>query len=203
MQTLNELKLEIIQIFNNNPVALFMSGGFDSTTLAHVIFQTLNNEGIEQEFTVYTVPRLDDSTKHAKRVLGWLSQKFPRVQYKHEYVGNPYLKSYQQVFSGVIAVLLNTDKFVILSDTNVPEELRDQWAPPRKQEFGDRVYLPFINYYKTHTVALAHELNALEEISKISHTCTESKEHRCNYCWQCKERAWAFKQLDLVDVGEM
>jgi len=40
-----------------------------------------------------------------------------------------------------------------------------------------------------------------EDLIDITHSCTEQQIGRCNKCWQCTERAWAFKQLDKTDTG--
>lgn len=34
-------------------------------------------------------------------------------------------------------------------------------------------------------------------------TCTGSKNLRCNQCWQCCERSWAFAKNNLIDTGKM
>jgi len=42
-----------------------------------------------------------------------------------------------------------------------------------------------------------------EDLIDITHSCTEQQVGRCNQCWQCTDRAWAFKQLDKTDTGQL
>lgn len=60
---------------------------------------------------------------------------------------------------------------------------------------------PFMHCDKTHTVALIKK-HLLDWIFDVANTCTEKEDKRCSACWQCRERAWAFSQLNLVDPGK-
>ena len=54
---------------------------------------------------------------------------------------------------------------------------------------------------KDKVVQLAFDLGIAEDIMDITHSCTELDEGRCGYFPWCKEREWAFKQIDKVDKG--
>ncbi len=180
-------------------IGVFISGGFDSTVLAALVFERSAGKHI----TLYTVPRYDDSAVHAHRVTQWLTRKYPLVKFTTVSVGNPDEHHSRQVSSGIMESLNSSKATVLLGDTAVPVELQDGSAPVRVKSGGPRVVQPFFDLLKTDVITLAIEGGILDEVSEISHTCTESRTLRCRECWQCRERAWAFSKLGLVDGGTM
>jgi 7-cyano-7-deazaguanine synthase in queuosine biosynthesis len=60
--------------------------------------------------------------------------------------------------------------------------------------------MPFVKMYKDEILKIVFD-NDQEELLKITHSCTEQKTGRCSQCFQCNERAWAFRQLDKTDPG--
>lgn len=185
-------------------VGIFISGGFDSTTLLYLLCKIIANEGLDIAVKVFIVPRYDDSTVHASRILVWISSIFNSIEFVVEHIGDPGLHHSKQVLSGIHAVRVKWPELpMLLADTNIPPELQTPAAPKRVKSHNSLIIQPFIDYDKRTTVMLAEDLGKLDEISRISHTCTESKLWRCNKCWQCLERAWAFNRLNLSDCGKM
>lgn len=191
------------RIHSENNIGLFMSGGFDSTTLAYTVFKIISVMPTGPKLTVYTVPRYDDSVIHTDRVCDWLKIQFPNVEFTRVINGNPNLHHSQQVLSGVIETRDNCTDLIILGDTTNPEVPELKNGPTRTKSSNPRIIQPFIDGDKRGVIELANSLGVLDQISTISHTCTESKTLRCNTCWQCRERAWAFSKLNLNDVGTM
>jgi 7-cyano-7-deazaguanine synthase in queuosine biosynthesis len=62
------------------------------------------------------------------------------------------------------------------------------------------LFFPFNHTKKSHTIDIMFQLG-VEEISNLSHSCTETMTGRCKQCYHCKERAWAFEAMDKVDTG--
>jgi 7-cyano-7-deazaguanine synthase in queuosine biosynthesis len=60
--------------------------------------------------------------------------------------------------------------------------------------------MPFIEMHKDEILKLVFD-HRQEELLKLTHSCTEQKTGRCGRCFQCNERAWAFRQLDKLDAG--
>lgn len=182
----------------------FCSGGFDSTLLLYYLFKTYHENNITKTLWIFTVPRTDGSVDHSRRVVDWLASIYPDVEYRIETPGDPELHHSQQVLSGIKEILQNNpDITLLLGDTAIPQELQESSAPVRVVSTHPRVVQPFIDECKTTTVALANQCRILTHISQITHTCTESTSIRCRVCWQCRERAWAFSKLGLVDLGLM
>lgn len=201
---MNKTLVEINHVLTKRPyVGFFASGGFDSTILLYTASLVISKTTHNKEVTVYTVPRFDDSVVHVKRVLSWLKLKFPEITYTTKLTGDPNVHHSQQVASGISQVLEGDKEILlILADTDIPKELIEN-SPIRIKTKYRQIWQPFINYTKNFTIQLAKELNVLNEVAQISHTCTESKSLRCGKCWQCRERAWGFKSANLIDVGTM
>lgn len=185
----------------NSDIGIFISGGYDSTVLAACIFKHITESGCQPKLTLFTVARYDDSSVHAARICDWLKVKYPAVEFVTKTVGNPDEHHSRQVLSGIMESIKDTGIKIVLGDTAVPPELNNEHAPQRIRSKGPRVVQPFFDYDKTITITIAESLGLLDEISEVTHTCTESKDLRCGNCWQCQERAWAFAKLSIRDRG--
>jgi len=191
-----------IKIKNFNNIAIFISGGFDSTILSYLILDIVNKNNLKKNIEFHTVPRYDDSKNHAHRIVIWLLTKFETINSEIKIVGNPDLHHSKQVSSGIKECINDTEsKIILLGDTKNPINLPN--GPIRIKSNYENIFQPFFEYDKRITLNIAIHFGILHEISKITHTCTERKYLRCNHCWQCLERKWAFDSLSLKDVGEM
>lgn len=186
-----------------NGIGIFISGGFDSAVLSAIIFENVSqNQNVK--ITLFTVPRHDDSAIHSDRVIKWLNNRYPSVSFNRKLVGNPDVHHSIQVSSGFSeAFALPEVEIIILADTANPTIMQESSAPNRIKAKNPKIHQPFFYSDKTMTLSIALHMNLLSEISSISHTCTERKTLKCNECWQCRERAWAFKELNLIDNGTM
>jgi 7-cyano-7-deazaguanine synthase in queuosine biosynthesis len=183
-------------LLNHQTVGIFVSGGLDSAILSKLVLETKQKLNLNTTLTFYTVPRHDDSRLHAMRVLNYLLQ-----HYTFKIVGNPDLLHSQQVVSGIKQVLLTDEtEIILLGDTTNPIELPD--GPDRIRSNHKKVIQPFFNFTKKDIVKMAIE-HEYFDLFNLTHTCTESKLLRCNTCWQCRERAWAFKENNFIDTGTM
>ena len=95
------------------------------------------------------------------------------------------------------------DYLYIGLNQNPPELANLNGAPIRSTSSPDsRVLLPFVDLYKHNILEFMYADNQ-EDLIDITHSCTEQSVGRCNKCWQCTERAWAFKKLDKIDTGQL
>jgi len=200
LKVINNIK-EIVD--SHASIGIFISGGFDSTVLASVIFKYItDSNNHDYTITLYTVPRTDDSEIHSKRIIEWLINLYPLVRFDSKLVGNPNVHHSRQVSSGFSEALLDKE-IIILADTANPSVTIEGLAPKRIKAVNPKIHQPFLDYDKTMTISIANHMGLLPEISTISHSCTESKLLRCQHCWQCGERFWAFKELGISDIGLM
>jgi len=187
-------------VLENDKIGIMISGGLDSGLLLFLLLSL--GYRASSKTKVFTVPRFDDSIIHSHRMVDWVTSIF-NVSIPIIEVGDPTLFHSQQVNSGVSETLTMVDT-ILLGDTWLPTIKLGGTTPIRYRNSNpkvNQVYLD-LNFNKTHVIKIAHDLG-LYDLFIMSHSCTQSKLYRCNECWQCQERAWAFNELGLVDPGEM
>jgi tRNA(Ile)-lysidine synthase TilS/MesJ len=191
-------------ITKNTHIGLSISGGFDSTVLTFIVLNYITTNKLSTKLSIITVPRFDDSVVHSNRVIKHFNDYF-KLELSLLVKGDPTLHHSMQVYSGLKQCLLEYDDIVIiLGDTKNPEILAsDSNAPVRVKSQTTKVFQPFIEYDKTLILQLANYFGILNDVSALTHTCTQSKLLRCTNCWQCRERKWAFDQLNYKDIGNM
>lgn len=199
--TFNELKTKLLPSLSKaDSFGFFISGGFDSAVLLYACCLIHEQENLPSRFEVFTVPRHDDSIVHSARIVDWINKRF-NINLTTTSVGNPDLHHSRQVYSGAEDAWNLVDHLVFGDTANVPH-IPDGPVRYPYQGGDDKVIQPFMNNYKDKVIQLALELN-LTELADITHSCTSSKTLRCNHCWQCKERAWAFAANNYIDTGTM
>ena len=120
-------------------------------------------------------------------------------------VGDPTVHHRQQSATAVQDIFDNhpVDYLFIGINQNPPDLNSLPGAPKRaKSSSNPRVIFPFVDLYKHNILEFMYNNNQ-EDLINITHSCTEQQQGRCNRCWQCTERAWAFKQLDRTDTGTL
>jgi hypothetical protein len=190
-------------LLKHKTIGLLVSGGFDSTLLSYLVHETRDRLKTGNVFEFFTVPRHDDSVIHAKRIIDFIDNKFNQTSTAWHIVGDPDLHFTQQVSSGIAEAISHYNFEILLTGDNiVPPEDEVPGGPPRKRGNHPKLYKPFFDYTKDVMLQLAID-KGLTDIMEITHTCTESKTLRCNLCWQCRERAWAFRKCGYIDPGTM
>lgn len=193
----------LLKTYNTDKTfGFFISGGFDSALLFYYSNLLKFKYKLPAQFEVFTIPRYDDSVVHSSRIIDWINAVY-NTKYIISIVGNPDLHHSEQVSSGFKQAIEKCD-FITLSGTLNPTHMSNLPSAPVRGPINNyKTFRPFLNYTKQQTVELAITLGIVDQLSSISHTCTESKDLRCNVCWQCKERAWGFAQNNQVDIGTM
>lgn len=184
-------------------IGIFLSGGFDSAMLSYLAHESRLRLNTSTIFIFFTVPRYDDSVLHAKRIINFIDQTFNNQPTNHYILGNPTLHHSHQVSSGIRKALIDHAylDIIMTAGNKIPDEI--PFGPYRHHpSVHPKLRKPFFNYTKDVIVQLCIYKN-LQSIIDLSHTCTESPSIRCNNCWQCRERAWAFKKCNYRDSGIM
>ena len=179
-------------------IAVCVSGGWDSAVLWHIIYEECKKRG--QSCRPYTVPKIDGAVKYANQVLKWSGYDTDTNVVGSIDSDNPsdYVKS------GVSEILVEGYADVVYTAVTA---YYDEMEPDQDRiltkgtPFETLVPQPFAEMTKDEVVQIAFDLGIAEEIMDITHSCTELDEGRCGYCPWCKEREWAFKQIDKVDKG--
>jgi hypothetical protein len=198
-------------------IGLMVSGGLDSSLLAYLLLHFKYKNQKNNEIVFFVVPRPDDSVVHVNRVVDYLDNHFNQPKSTIHIVGTGELHHSKQVTSGMKDAVLNYDCDIYLSSTTTnPPELLPNYeygkfrepdgtpynGPIRKKSWHPKLIDIFWDYTKEDTVKIVKDMN-LVEIMNLTHTCTGSKLLRCEKCWQCCERAWAFNKNNFVDTGTM
>jgi 7-cyano-7-deazaguanine synthase in queuosine biosynthesis len=202
MDTFNQLKQIILpHLANNKNIGVSISGGFDSAVMFWCCCKIAQQEKLDCRFRAFTVKRGDNSEEHAINIVKYISEQFD-INIQHRFVGDPSVSHDQQAWSGIQHAIKISD-VVFVGDTNVPDRLKGPvGTPDRKRVEIANCVQPMFDWNKDIVVQLAIDLQ-LTDIMKLSHTCTESHYDRCNNCWQCGERAWAFEQCNYTDPGNL
>lgn len=178
---------------------IMLSGGLDSATLLGLLLLENKNINIQP----FTIPKTDGAILYADPVIAHINSKFETSVPNTIEVGNPNVHHRQQSKTAVKEIFENhnIDRLFIAINRN-PEELNELPGAPKRDTRSNnfKVIFPFVDLLKTDIIRLAIE-NNLVELFDITHSCTEQQRGRCEKCWQCTERAWAFSQLQLDDAG--
>lgn len=202
---------------NNIVVGISVSGGLDSTLLAYLLHDLKYKLDSGVQFKFFCVDRPDDSITHARRIVDYIDKCFNQSHSKIYIVGDGTLHHAEQVKSGMREAISQYGLDLLVTGvTKNPDELLPNYVydsfkdldgtiyngPVRVKPQNPKFVNPFWDVTKQETVKLIKDM-ALIELPNITHTCTGSRTTRCNRCWQCCERAWAFLKNDYIDTGTM
>jgi hypothetical protein len=94
--------------------------------------------------------------------------------------------------------------FLFMGVNTNPPELDDLEGAPRRvlTPPNSQIGYPFAHMLKDEILNIMFA-EGQEDLADITHSCTEQQVGRCNRCWQCTERAWAFNKLNKIDTGKL
>lgn len=189
---------------NLNPdksYGIMLSGGLDSAVLLYLII----NQQPSVKLQPFTIDKTDGSSLYVNKIIDHFNKKFNTSIPYTIYVGDPTAHHRLQSTTAVIDIFNNYSVDYLFNGINQnPLELNDlPGAPVRDTKSTDpRIIFPFVDLYKHNILEFMYAHNQ-EDLADITHSCTEQSVGRCHNCWQCTERAWAFKQLDTIDTGQL
>ena len=178
---------------------ILLSGGIDSAILLYLLIKS--NPLIQIQ--PFTINKRDGAYLYADPIIDHFNSKFNLSIPKTIVVGDPTVHHRQQSTTAVREIFEKypVDYLYIGLNKNPPELANLPGAPHRSTRSTDpRIVFPFVDLYKHHILEFMYA-NGQEDLIDITHSCTEQQHGRCNQCWQCTERAWAFKQLAKTDTG--
>lgn len=172
-----------------------MSGGLDSSILAAITRK-------EHKVIGYSYEQISNNKIFAKKICSILD-----IEYR-SFDTFPLVKKRSGIYAANKALEQNKVDFVYIGVTKNPSIpiLHDADIPTRiieGEKVDSRIKTPFGKMYKNEVLKIGLEhVPEINEIIKYSHTCCVTKGKRCNKCFNCQERAWAFNQLKMVDHGK-
>lgn len=180
---------------------ILLSGGIDSAILMYLLVK----ENPKIKLQPFTIPKFDGAALYADPIIAHFNKKFNLQIPSTIFVGDPTAHHSLQSKTAIIEILqLNIVDYLFMGTNQNPPELNDMLNAPQRVKKSEhpKILLPFIEMYKDQILKLMFE-NQQEDLMNITHTCTEMSATRCNVCWQCTERIWAFNQLNKTDTGCM
>ena len=183
----------------HNKIGIMFSGGLDSGTLTWCILKCIQDNQLDNKITLYTTPRPDNSLVHSQKIKEILQADFG-IKLKHKARGDINLHHSLQVSHGLQYAQTENDQIFIAENRQPEHLLTDHFERIRLDEPHRKVSQPFFDETKDFIVGLAIECG-LTDIMEYTHSCTETPDLRCNECWWCQERAWAFEQHNYTDPG--
>lgn len=191
----------IFEVPENKHIGVMLSGGMDSALVLYLVLRELKPSN---KLTVFNVPNHQcNSTAYSQNIVKHLEQLFnTSINLKSFGLGQlPHDK-----IVNLPAQLIIQKKLVdvLFSGANqnppipLPENVKAPWRADPTGVIPEYLSLPFIHLYKKHILEIYQKFDMLQ-LAYITHSCTEASEHRCNKCFQCFERQWAFDELGLVN----
>ena len=222
---MRRLEPYIFDIPLDKKIAVVVSGGFDSTLLWHAVY----GECIERNQTClpFTVPKNDGALTYATRMLEW-SCNYYGTKRLHPIVVNSNGVDWSREFyegheveaqlrGGVAELISEGYADVVFIGVNEyppdyenlcsyhtpgPRNLsRDSDMEWNNKHVKDIILQPFADLTKDQIIRMADDLDVLEDISELSHSCVEQIRGRCGECFWCKEREWGFTTTGFTDIG--
>ncbi len=188
-------------VYPDKKYGILLSGGLDSAILFYLLIKSNPLINLQP----FTINKSDGSYLYADPIIDHFNKKFNLSVPKTIVVGDP---TVYHRFQSVTAVREIFEKypvdFLYNGLNKNPPELDNLAGAPKRSihSKNPKIIFPFANLYKHNILEFMYDNNQ-EDLIDITHSCTEQDKGRCNQCWQCTERAWAFKQLNKIDTGNL
>lgn len=196
----DDVRLVAIPLTLRFRIGVLVSGGLDSALLYYLIRKlTLS----DNRFSVvpYIITRNDGSSRYAQPVIDYVHEILGIEQQYATKLDIDETDSELQVAAGM-RELRNTDRNLIyIGIIQTLEEHALHGVPkPYVPTNSERFNYPLKDLTKAHIVQLIIQLG-LEKLFTLTHSCVYDIDTPCGDCNRCNERAWAFNQLGLIDLG--
>lgn len=190
----------MIKLEPNSQYGIMLSGGLDSAVLLGLILRGSPGLTIQP----FTIPKHDGAATYIADIVKWANITFDANVRDTILVGDPDAHHRLQSTTAVKDIFEKHSyiDFIFNALNTNPQPLADDPSAPRRdrRSTNPRIILPFADLTKEKILRLMY-FHGLEALVDLTHTCTEQKVGRCNVCWQCRERAWAFGMIGMTDTG--
>jgi hypothetical protein len=197
---LDNTEVEII-LNPSTKYAFMLSGGLDSAVLLYLLMKNNTEFNIQP----FAIKKYDGSHKCLSEILNYLECSTSRLIKDPIFVGDPAEHHDRQSKVAINEINNNYPEYEYIifgTNSNPPESVVLPGLYPRRtRNHNPKIITPFRHLYKTHIVDFVFEYG-LHYIMDITHSCTEQEDGRCEKCFQCNERAWAFAELNQIDTGK-
>jgi hypothetical protein len=197
-----------INFIENKNYGIMLSGGLDSSVLLGLILHAAAEENKKIVLQPFSMIKHDNSYSYVPSILNCLEKKFHVNLPDTILIGNPEIHHSQQSKYATLEIFSKYPDIDFIFN-GVNQNPPPPWGeetflfPNRvKRSPHKKILMPFVELTKVHILDLLYQFN-LEELINLTHSCTEKPSGRCNLCFQCNERRWAFEQLGVNDTGSL
>lgn len=194
-------------------IGLFISGGLDSSLLLELYVREQVNvtpyhidrgEPLEYDAAMRVVEKINEIHN--------LDLTLEKIQIPLDPEGNGDLIKGKEILADKVECMIVGDNMRPPSDVTTVTRTTIPWRLPVSQQFDYPDWeLPFLHVDKSYLVKLILDLRC-EWIFDLSRSCAEyyinyedelinQGKLRCETCFNCKERAWAFQSVGIADPG--
>jgi hypothetical protein len=189
----------MITIDNTKQYGIMLSGGLDSAVLFYLLLKENPNVNLQP----FTIPKFDGAALYAGPIVDYYNRMFSINIAQPILVGDPSAYHRHQSKIAITDIFNKTpvDILFVAINQNPPALDKLPGAPQRDKKSKDtRIVFPFVDLHKDQILQILFD-EGQEHLIGITHSCTEQQIGRCEQCWQCTERRWAFSQLNKIDTG--
>jgi len=197
-----------MELPNVKTIGIMVSGGLDSATLLYLLAKEIKDTNKDTTLKVFCVPRSTDGfDSHVLNIINFVNNAIGNSIAEYVVHGETDMHHSSIVYSAYFDILeRNLADCIFLGDTANPNVslpgIDIESYPKRRRDQRPTVHQPFLDYSKDYVIAIC-KMFMLDDLVKLTHSCTVYKDKRCNTCFQCKEREWAFECNGYVDKGSI
>lgn len=110
-----------------------------------------------------------------------------------------------EVNRAIMKLAKNRRTELYLGITALPPFYHDeQPVRPNQEEIEAHEYLraPYANLTKDKVLQKGFKFSEFDQLVKYTHSCYVTNNKRCNKCFNCIERKWAFDTVGVIDYGK-
>lgn len=198
--------MDITHSIPEGKIGVMVSGGLDSALLWFMVQLTCKRRG--QVCIPFTVPKRDGAAVHARNVVETLNKVIGVEVQRPIIVGAELVDEPNELVTNGVKEVFEHKMcdHLYIAMTAFTDEFEHHTTPhPRfvpNEELEKIITWPFKDMTKDQVLQMAFDMDIANTIIPITHSCTEQESGRCNECYWCKERAWAFGKIKQKDFGE-
>lgn len=184
-------------------ITVGLSGGADSAILLYLLAKEIKDKNSHCTIDTFTIPRPDNGIRYSPKIAEFINNKLGVNIATPVITGNGDI-DHNIVVGEAIKGILSSNQYnkIYIAENKAQENLCSAIPPTRSpHKFAwKNISMPFFNLRKSEIIEIYYVVG-IEELLKLSHSCTTNTEGRCGWCYNCVERAQGFAELGKTDPG--
>lgn len=191
----------------NGKISLLFSGGVESVLLYYLIVH--NHFCSYEKFNLYLLHKHNNPVNLVVNLYNHLKELWNDTISTLNVINfNSSIREHKKI-GNTLAVLNNEYDIIYYGLNKYPPNIKPNHSVNTFTEDSisnlykiyNKVNLPFIDFTKDKVIELYYK-NNIQHILPITISCGSDKERLCKLCFNCRERIWAYKKLELkLEMG--